>query len=198
MTPAGGKRIGLFGGAFDPVHIGHIKVAQSFLDTRLMDRLLILPTAESPHKETSGQVSFHHRFKMLQLAFLDEDDVEISDLEQHLPKPSYTLQTIEHLQENFPDNHYFLCIGEDNLDSFQEWWNYETILEKVTLIVAKRPAIEGMDGSEKILNHVIFAEHDEIDISSTEIRRAKLSGELSQYVPAGVDDYIRRHKLYSR
>lgn len=193
-----GTRVGIFGGAFDPVHKGHVEVVNSFLKSNLIDRLMILPTAESPHKETSGQASFQHRFEMLQLAFEDEKNVEISDLEQHLPKPSYTLQTIEYLQKKYPQNHYFLCIGEDNLASFHKWWKYEQILDKVTLIVAKRPGSEGAGQSDRILNRTIFIEHEEIELSSTDIREAKLSGDLRRYVPARVADYIHRHNLYSR
>lgn len=193
-----GSRVGIFGGAFDPVHIGHVQVVNSFLQSNLINRLMILPTAESPHKETSGQASFKDRFEMLKLAFDEEENVWISDLEQHLPKPSYTLQTIGYLQKNNPQHLYFLCIGEDNLDSFHKWWKYEQILDKVALIVAKRPGSEGSGQSDHILHHAIFIEHEEVELSSTDIREAKLSGDLRQYVPAGVAGYIHRHNLYSR
>lgn len=191
-----GKRIGIFGGAFDPVHLGHVRVAESFLDSNLFDRLLILPTPVSPHKETENQSSFEHRFEMLKLAFESHDRVIISDLEAHLPKPSYTLQTIEYLQDENPDKTYFLCIGEDNLESFHKWWKYEEILKKVTIIVARRPDTKSSEQKSEILERVIFVDHNEMEISSTEIREGVCKDNLINYVPASVAGYIRSNNLY--
>lgn len=196
MTESG-MRIGIFGGAFDPVHCGHIRVAESFLASNLLDRLLILPTPVSPHKETENQSSFEHRVEMLNLAFKNCEKVIISDLEAHLPKPSYTLQTIEHLQDENPENTYFLCVGEDNLESFHKWWKYEDILEKVTLIVARRPEARSSEQKSEILEQAIFVDHDEIEISSTEIRDGVRTDNLSKYVPVPVADYIWSNNLYN-
>lgn len=192
-----GQRIGIFGGAFDPVHLGHVRVAESFWGSNLIDRLLILPTPVSPHKETENQSSFKHRFEMLKLAFKSYDSVIISDLEAHLPKPSYTLQTIEHLQDENPENIYFLCIGEDNLESFHKWWKYEDILKKVTIIVARRPDAQSSEQKSEILERAIFVDHNEMEISSTEIREGVRIDNLIKYVPVPVADYIRSNNLYT-
>lgn len=191
------QRIGVFGGAFDPVHLGHLQASESFLNSNLIDRLLVLPTPVAPHKESHQQTSFAHRYQMLKLAFQNHENVVVSELETHLPKPSYTLQTIEHLQNANPDNLYFLCIGEDNLASFHKWWKYEEILNLVTLIVAGRPESHGTEQQSDILERAIFVDHDEIEISSTEIREEVQKEHLCDYVPESVADYIMRNNLYT-
>jgi len=192
-----GERVGLFGGAFDPVHIGHLKVVESFLKSRLIDRVLLLPTAHPPHKNVSSSASFSHRLEMLALAFESYDRVEVSDLENRLPEPSYTLQTITHLQQQNSETDYFLCIGEDNLAAFHKWHHYGDILQRVPLVVAGRPDVEAPQKNQEILNRTIMIEHDEVEISSTTIRNAGKSGNLHKYVPENVIDYIQRHNLYS-
>lgn len=194
---ARGLRIGLFGGAFDPVHIGHQRVAESFLKSNLIDELHVLPTAQSPHKENKRSTSFNHRSQMLKLAFSDYEHVMVNEIENSLPKPSYTLQTIEHLQNVYPENLYYLCIGEDNLASFHKWYKYKSILQKVTLIVAGRPGAEGSSQQTEILERSIFIDHEEIEISSTDIRNQKNPGKMDKAVPESVIDYIQRHNLYA-
>ncbi len=132
------ERIGIFGGAFNPVHNGHLAIAEAFLNSRLIHRLLILPTPDPPHKESRELAPFRHRFRMLQIAFEEADNVEISDLETRLDPPSYTVRTIRHLQETQPDTLWYLCIGSDSLEQFTGWYRYREILDRVSLIVAAR------------------------------------------------------------
>lgn len=198
MKPAG-VRIGIFGGAFDPVHLGHVKIAESFLASNIIDKLLVLPTPASPHKKDKEQTPFGHRYEMLKLVFQEYDKVFVSDLESHLPKPSYTLRTIETLQEKHPENKYFLCIGEDSLAAFNTWWKYEEILLRTPLIVASRPGSESSTISREILERAIFIDHTEVDVSSTEIRKkARMEDDsLKSLVPESVAHYIFNNKLYS-
>jgi nicotinate-nucleotide adenylyltransferase len=198
VKPAG-QRTGIFGGAFDPVHLGHVQIAQSFLASNLIDRLLVLPTPVSPHKETYEQTPFLHRFKMLELAFQEIGKVDISNIETFLPTPSYTLRTIRYLQKENPDIKYFLCVGEDSLALFHTWWKYEEILDRVPVIAAGRPGIESSKQSQSILNRVIFADHLELDISSSDIRKRVNKGDnrLSDALPDAVVDYIHANNLYS-
>ncbi len=191
-----GVRTGIFGGSFDPVHVGHLSIAKSFLNSRLIDQLLILPAPEPPHKSNKSQVSFDHRLNMLQLAFSGWENVKVSDLEQKLPRPSYTLQTILHLKENRPGDVFFLCIGQDNLVSFHKWWEYEKILEEVPLLVAERPGTENQDVDSAILERTIMVDHAEIDLSSTELRNSSNFRKIEDKVPGSVASYIRDHDLY--
>lgn len=198
MKPAG-LRIGIFGGAFDPVHHGHVQIAGSFLASNIIDKLLVLPTLASPHKKDQEQTPFEHRYEMLKLAFREYDKVHVSDLESHLPKPSYTLRTIESLQEKHPEKKYFLCIGEDSLASFHKWWNYEDILQRTPLIVASRPGSESSGISREILERALFIDHTEVDVSSTEIREKTRTRDesLKSLVPESVAQYILKNNLYS-
>lgn len=191
-----GLRIGLFGGAFDPVHIGHQRVVESFLNSNLIDELHLLPTPHPPHKDLPSSASFAQRYEMLRLAFSGYEQVVISDIEKKLPEPSYTLQTIEYLQKKHPDIIYFLCIGEDNLESFHKWFKYEKILMKVTLLVAARPGANSHDQRSDILERAVFIDHNELEISSTKIRTEENIEEILDLVPENVARYIVEHNLY--
>ena len=193
-----GLRIGLFGGAFDPVHVGHQRVAESFLNSNLIDELHLLPTPHPPHKNLNSSASFEHRYEMLRLAFADYGQVLISDVEYKLPEPSYSLQTIEYLQKKNPGHIYFLCIGEDNLESFHKWYEYEKILEKVTLLVASRPGSTSRNQNSDILEKAIFVDHEELEISSTEIRAEEQLPKVRDIVPESVARYIEEHNLYQK
>jgi len=188
------KRTGIFGGSFDPVHSGHLEVADSFLKSGLIDELLILPTPYPPHKKEKNQTPFHHRLKMLEIAFAGWDSVKISDLEANLPSPSYTLQTLRYLKKENPDTRFFLCLGEDNLKIFEKWYKSDEILKETVLIIAERPGFDSSGIPPKILERAVFVEHHPVDASSTRVRKAmKQSGDL---LPENVAEYIQKHGLY--
>lgn len=188
------KRVGIFGGSFDPVHKGHIHIAQSFLRSGLIEQLLILLTPSPPHKKSADQTEYSHRFEMLQLAFQSFDQVQVSDLERELPQPSFTLQTIEYLQEQYVDTIFYLCMGEDSLRDFHKWYHYKEILERVVLLIAKRPGFDSSTVDSEILEHVIFIDHEPVAVSSTEIR--KNFALKKKNVPTDVFDYIKNQQLY--
>lgn len=169
-----------------------MSIARSFLESGLIDQLLILPAAVAPHKKDADQTPFHHRFEMLKKAFSKTDRVLISDLEAALPEPSYTLQTLRYLKEHYPDTVFFLCIGEDSLRAFSSWHRYKDILRLVALLVARRPGVNSAEADPEILERTIFINHKPIDISSTGIRN-RLN---EQFLPDEVVNYIRKHKLY--
>lgn len=189
------RRIGILGGTFDPVHCGHLRIASSFLQSGLVDKLLILLSPIPPHKQEQEQTDFTHRLEMLKLAFREIEKVWISDMEKDLEKPSYTLQTLQYLQEKHPETLFYLCIGEDSLQHFNQWYKYEEILDRVDLIVAERPGYDRSKVDRNILEHAIFVEHQPYDISSTKIRNRKSN--LNEDVPDAVADYIKEHQLYN-
>lgn len=190
------NRVGIFGGSFNPVHSGHIKVAESFLNSNIIDQLLLLLTPNPPHKNSENQLPFTHRFEMLKLAFQNYDRVSVSDLERELPSPSYTLQTIRHLQKEYPETSFFLCIGEDSLQEFHMWYKYDEILKLVPLIVAERPGYDSSVIQDQILERAIFVEHKPVDVSSTEIRNTDGGGKPDENIPSQVLEYINKHNLY--
>lgn len=176
------------------MHCGHVRIANSFLQSGLIEELLVILSPYPPHKQNREQADFSHRFEMLKLAFEDMDDVIISDLEQNLDKPSYTLQTIDYLQNENPDTLYFLCLGEDSLQHFNEWHKYREILIRVDLLVAERPGFDNAKVDPEILEHAIFVEHEPYSISSTSIREA--GGNFKEDLPDAVAAYIEKHNLY--
>lgn len=190
------RRIGVFGGSFDPVHNGHIAVAKSFLRSNVIDTLWVMLSPEPPHKKSGDQASYEHRLKMLELAFAGIKNTVVSDYETELSSPSFTLQTLESLKEKYPDDTFFLCLGEDSISSFESWHKYEQILDEVTLLVAERPGYNHKKLPSKITEKAIFVDHTPVDLSSTEIRSGQhhAAGEIP--VPKAVSDYISEHNLY--
>lgn len=192
------KRIGLFGGTFDPVHKGHQSIAKAFLQSGFIDELWILLTPYPPHKLDDEQASFQLRFEMLKAAFKNMPDVEISTVENTLPKPSYSIQTIRYLKSKHPDYIFLYCMGEDSLAGFNSWRHYEEILKECELLVAQRPGETHKHVEEKILNRAKFVDHSPLDISSTEIRESLQHGkQVENVLPEEVLKIIEKEQLYS-
>ena len=188
------KRVGIFGGSFDPVHVGHIEAAHSFLESGLIDQLIVLLTPEPPHKTDREKTDYTHRLKMLEIAFKNNQNVIISDIEQSLPKPSYTLQTVEHLHKNNSDTLYFLCLGGDSITSFHTWHRYAEILDLCTLLAVERPGFDKESADKDVLEKTIFVEHKPLDVSSTYIRESKSN--QSDRLTDSVAEYINQNNLY--
>lgn len=168
-----GRRIGLFGGAFDPFHKGHLAVVKSVMNSNIVDECWIIPTFEPPHR-SEPFYPYRHRKKMAELATAQIPQVFVSNIESHLQTPSYTWKTVEHITSGEPDLRLFLCLGEDSLMSFQNWMNSEKLLERCSLLVAERPGYNPVDIPENILKKTLFLEHNPIDCSSSEIRKRTL------------------------
>ncbi|MBO6586394.1 MAG: nicotinate (nicotinamide) nucleotide adenylyltransferase [Gracilimonas sp.] len=191
-------RIGLFGGTFDPVHNGHISIAQSFLQSDLIDELWVLLTPYPPHKTREIQTPYEIRLEMLEKAFSGIRNLSIKTIENELPKPSYSVQTIRYLKEHLPDNTYFYCMGEDSLAKFHTWKYYEEILDECELLVAQRPGETHKDVEDKILQRTHFVDHTPLDVSSSGIREKITAGiSITDRVPEEVVKVIEKEQLYS-
>lgn len=191
------NRVGLLGGMFDPVHNGHLKIAQSFLNSGLIHELWILPSFSPPHKAAAAVTDFEHRFEMLNLAFKGFKNISVNDIERQLPSPGYTLQTLTHLSRINPDTTFYWCIGSDNLNSFNTWHRFEDILSEWMLLVAKRPDYDIHTVDDFIKNRCVFVDHEPAAISSTAIRFALRSTRVAPNIPEPVLEYIRKNNLYS-
>ena len=191
------KRIGLFGGTFDPVHLGHSSLVHSFLVSGYVDLVWILLTPHPPHKEHLNLSGYAHRISMLQLAFKNIDNVEILDIESKLPKPSYTYKTIEYLVKCNPSIKFMYCMGSDSLMNFHSWKYPESILDHVDLLVAQRPGFECASIKKMFLEKIQYIDHQPLDISSTKIK-SLITGNKSVYglVHADVENYINFNQLY--
>ncbi len=191
------NRIGLFGGTFNPVHTGHVSLVKSFLGSGKIDELWIIPSPSPPHKTDKNIISFEHRKKMLELALSGIDNVKISDVEERLPLPSYTIQTVQYLKQKFPDDIFFLCMGEDSLAEFNSWYKPDKIAKECRLLVAERPGREHT-GENRFVQEAQFIEHEPVDVSSTELRSVLNNGktQINEKVPKAVLEYIEQNNLY--
>ena len=133
------KKIGLFFGSFNPIHTGHLIIANIMVETTDLKKVWFVVTPQNPLKPSKGLLHDFDRFDMVQAAVSDNHKLMVSDVEFHLPKPNYTIHTLVHLTEKHPDHEFKLIIGEDNLQSFTQWKNYERILEDYGLYVYPRP-----------------------------------------------------------
>jgi nicotinate-nucleotide adenylyltransferase len=191
-------RVGLFGGTFDPVHNGHISIAESFINTEMIDELWVLLTPYPPHKQENNPATYKIRLEMLESAFKDTSGIKVSTIENELTKPSYSVQTIRHLKKKYPDTTFFYCMGEDSLNKFHTWKYYEEILEECRLLVAQRPGASHQEVEKAILGRTHFVTHTPLDISSSEIRELVSEGRtITDIVPTEVAKTIEKEQLYS-
>ncbi len=194
---ASGYSVGILGGTFDPVHNGHISIAESFLTSEYIDQLLVLLTPQSPHKKGRQFAPYTQRLRMLMAAFNQYNNIKVSDLEFTLPKPSYTFQTVRYLKKNNPENSFFLCLGEDSFQHFKKWHKWKGILEFCELLVAERPDTKNDAKNEDLLGYSHFIEHEPVAVSSSQIqKRLKNNKPIKNLVPPEVIDIIKEKKLY--
>ena len=188
--------VGLFFGTFNPVHVGHMILAQYFLEYANFDELWLVVTPHNPLKKRSNLLDDRQRLYMVELAVRDPYRMKVSDVEFQLPKPSYTTLTLAHLRDKYPEKQFSLIMGMDNLQHFHKWRNYEVILHRHQLFVYPRPGSE--PGSYE--NHpkvTILHQAPNIEISATLIRQAIKDGkDLSYMVPEKVWDYLQKNQFY--
>ncbi len=192
-------KTGIFGGAFNPVHEGHVRLAEEAVKQLKLRKLLIIPTFDSPHKETK-LAPFDDRAEMCRRAFGHISGAEVSDIERELGGKSFTINTIRELKARNPDDRYFLLIGGDMLFSFDKWYKYESILKeaKVCAVARDNDSLVDMMEFANEMGRVKVLPTKAVEISSTEIRECIKSGaDISGLVPSAVAEYIAEKKLYS-
>ncbi len=191
------KAIGVLGGSFDPVHRGHIAIAESFVGSDLIEILFVVPTPDPPHKKDVQLTDFQHRCEMLYRAFDGQDGVEITTIEQDLTRPSYTVNTLLYIDKQLPETDIYLCMGEDSLAEFTQWYKWEEILNICELLVARRPDIDSDNMELPFRDKIHYVDHKPLEVSSSDIRKKVKNGEFPGYaLPETVADYIRKHQLY--
>ena len=194
-------RIAVLGGTFDPVHMGHVKMAKDAIEEFNLDKLIVVPNGNPPHKMDSEQADFNHRFNMLEIAFKGMDKVHISDYEASENTPSYSLYSMRHFRSLYGEDTAFI-IGADSLFTIHKWYEYEKLLSENTFIVFRRIGNGNLsDTVEKYKKcygaKILISDMDYVDISSTDIRNAIAENTFSgDVIPAGVEEYIRKNGLY--
>ncbi len=191
------KRIGLFFGTFNPVHVGHLILANHLLQYTDLKEVWMVVTPHNPHKKKKSLLNDHHRFEMVWQLCDEYPGIKPSDVEFNLPQPNYTVFTLAHLEEKYPDIDFVLIMGEDNLKSFPKWKNHEVILERHNIIVYPRYS-EG-DTHPELLKHpkIQLTDAPKIEISSTFIRKAIKQGkDVRPLLPLKVWKYIEEMNFY--
>lgn len=200
--------IAIFGGAFNPVHNGHVHLVSelsrvnSTIDP--FDRIILIPTANPPHKSSSGLLSGEHRVNMLRLAFADFDNVEISTIEFESEEKSYTFHTLKKLKKIYPNDDLTLLIGSDQLFNFNKWYRYDDIMhlanvQAITREESERQAVADFLSSNKdnLLSRISVLVAKPVVVSSTDVRNRVKNGEdISSLVPQSVMQYIKDNNLY--
>lgn len=189
-------KIGIGGGVFDPVHIGHLFLFNECADRLGLHEVLLVPTFEAVHKLGERTSDYEHRRNMLELASKSNSLFRLSEIEKETGGPSYTIQTIHALKRARPGCDWYFIVGLDNLRKMEDWHRPDDIVEQVTVVVGSRP-VDGISSSPRFENRVVFLDIPELDISSTDIRnRVKVGRTIKYLVPEEVEDYIHRRKLY--
>lgn len=190
-------RIGIFGGSFDPIHIGHAIIAHHIITSGKVDRLWLMVSPMNPLKaEKERQVADTDRLRMVEMVSRPMENVETSAFEFTMPKPSYTIDTLNALQVKFPDDDFYLIIGADNWTVFDRWRNSEEILEKYHVLIYPRLGFDVVI-PEELSERVALVDAPIIELSSTMVRERLAQGLSARYyVPDNVLDYIDQKNLY--
>jgi len=189
----------IFGGTFDPPHIGHLLVAQTVFESENFERLIFVPANISPAKKNGNNSSPKERSRMLEIALINNPNFEISDLEIKREGVSYTVDTMKEFVDELKldKKDLFFLMGSDTLKSFHNWKNPEEILNLCNIIVAIRPGFTPSDIPQWVLDSVRFANIPRFEVSSTNIRRRWREGKTIRYmVTKEVWEYIDEKDLY--
>lgn len=189
-------RVGIFGGTFNPVHMGHLVTAETVRELYSLDRVIFVPAKLPVHKELEDSVSADERCHMVMRAIEDNPCFDVSRIEIDRISPSYTVLTLDELKKEFSDAELFLIIGADSYNSIHTWKDYREILDTVSIIVMKRNRDE-IRNDLVDRGNILIADNPEIDISSTEIRRRIKNNMTVRYIlPQKVIEYINSRGLY--
>ena len=193
---AKGKKIGLYFGTFNPIHIGHLTIANFMAEYSDLDQIWMVVTPHNPHKKKSTLLDDHHRLTMVRIALEEYPKLKASDIEFGLEQPNYTVKTLAYLEEKYPEHTFALIMGEDNLGSFHKWKNYETILERHDIYVYPRMS-EGKEPKFKELSRVHKIDAPIMELSSTFIRKAIKKGKnIKPMLPHAVWTYLDEMNFY--
>ncbi len=189
------NKIGLFFGSFNPVHVGHMIIANYMVTQTDLDQVWMVVSPQNPHKKKSSLARDYDRLHLVRLAIGDNNQLKASDIEFNLPQPSYTIDTLTHLKEKYPSKKFVLIMGGDNLSTFHKWKNYELILKYHEVFVYKRPQYD----LGTLVDHPSVQLFDAplMEISASYIRKCIKARHSIQYlVTEPVYDYINASNLY--
>jgi len=187
--------IGLYFGTFNPIHVGHLIIANHMVENSDMNQVWFVVSPHSPFKKKNSLLNDYHRFDIVQRAIKNYTNLRVSDIEFKMPQPSYTYKTVAMLKEKYPEHEFALIMGEDNLATLHRWKNSEILLENHKIFVYPRPASD----IAKVTNHKNIEVIDAplMDISATNIRKAIKEGKnIRPLLPEGIWEFIDTENFY--
>lgn len=189
-------KVGLFFGSFNPVHIGHLLIADYLVHNSDLDQIWMIVSPHNPLKTKKSLAKDYDRLHLMRLATEDNPNIKASDIEFGLPKPSYTVDTMAYITEKYPQHDFSLIMGGDSLASLHKWKNHEVLLDKYRILVYQRPHFEL--GELANHEHVTILECPQFDISATYVRNRLKNKESIRYlVTDTVYQYLEEHPIYS-
>ncbi len=189
-------KIGLFFGTFNPVHIGHMVIANYMVEYTDLEQIWMVVTPQNPFKQKESMLKDYDRLHLVRLAIGDDNRIKGSDAEFGLPQPNYTSTTLAYLKEKYPENDFALIMGADNLNHFHKWKNHEIILENHDLYVY--PRLDANEGGEFRKHYKVnYVDAPVMKVSSSFIRKALTEGKnVNYYMPTNVAKYVEEMNLY--
>ena len=189
------KKIGIYSGSFNPIHHGHVMLANYLVEFSDLDELWFVVTPQNPLKKKEDLLADEERLRMVRLAVGDDPRFRVSDVEMHLPTPSYTINTLTALSDQYPDCRFVFICGMDSLQNFKNWREYQSILDNYELLVFPR---EGYDGGD-LARHpsVTVLKTPIVEVSSTFIRRCVKEGrDVRHFMPERAFRYMKENRFY--
>lgn len=189
--------IGLFFGSFNPIHIGHLIIANYIVEFTQIKEVWFVISPHNPLKEKTSLLSDHHRLAIVNIAVEDDARFKSCDIEFKLPQPSFTIHTLTYLKEKYPKKEFVVIMGADNLQSIDKWRNFEQIINNYNIFVYPRPGNDG--GKFKNHTNIIWVDAPLMEISSSFIRRAiKEKKDIQYFLPPKVYKYIGEMHFYEK
>ena len=192
-------RTGIMGGTFNPIHYGHLLIAEEVHRIKGLDRIMFIPAASPPHREGKGIISSDHRYRMVGLAISSNNHFIASDLEMKRPGLSYTVDTIEELSRSYPGDEFFFIMGSDAFAEIDTWKEAERLITLCRIIVVQRKDHSLKELKDEWKGKIDIVHCLSLNISASEIRRRiRERSPIKYLLPEKVEEYIYQHKLYVR
>jgi nicotinate-nucleotide adenylyltransferase len=187
-------KIGLFFGSFNPIHVGHLIIANHIANTNSLQHIWFVVSPQNPHKPSSTLLNEYHRLFLVKTAIDGENKLQASNVEFHLPKPSYTVDTLTYLKEKFSQHDFSIIMGSDSFSNLTNWKNFEVIVKNHFILIYKRA---GFEVKNTIGANIVLLDAPLLEISSTHIRELIKSGKSIRYlVPDIIKEEIERNHYY--
>ncbi|MBK99147.1 MAG: nicotinic acid mononucleotide adenylyltransferase [Flavobacteriaceae bacterium] len=189
--------IGLYFGTFDPIHFGHINIANFLVNNDLVEKVWFVVTPQNPVKSSNNLIDFMHRYEMVKIQVKDNNNLLASDIELNLKRPNYTINSLRYISKTYPNNSFSLIIGEDNFVNFKKWKEYKEIMKYYKIYIYPRKTRLKPDMKLIMSNNIEMIEAPLIDLSSTNIRNIINDKDYAkQFISDSVYKYITTNNLY--